>query len=139
MKNLLTLAENESKKMKINNRDQLKKVFDTLVTLSSNAVALRGHENESLDAVFNDMCNQQNHGNYMQVIGLVARHDPKFKKWLEDHKHYGSMTCPEVQNEMLETVDSTFFLQILKEIKKAGFFSLSLDGSTEPTSMIQCV
>ena len=58
MKKLLTLAENESKKTKINNRNQLKKVFDTLITLSANAMPLRGHEKESLDDVFDDMVNK---------------------------------------------------------------------------------
>ena len=58
MKKLLTLAENESTKTKIKNRDQLKKVFDTLITLSANAMPLRGHEKESLDDVFDDMVNK---------------------------------------------------------------------------------
>ena len=109
LKNILTLAEEESQKTKINNRDQLRKVLDTLVTLSSNAVPLRGHERESIDALFQDMVNRYNHGNFLQVLGLVARNDPSLKKWLTDNHCYGTMTSPLVQNEMLTVMNSTMF------------------------------
>ena len=55
---MLNLAEKESEKTMLNNRDQLRKVLDTLVTLSANAVPLRGHEKESIDELFEDMVNR---------------------------------------------------------------------------------
>ncbi|XP_033213675.1 uncharacterized protein LOC117170751 [Belonocnema kinseyi] len=102
-------------------RTILEILFDTVKTLSGLGIAFRGHRENLQD---------ENHGIYLSVIKLTSRHNPILRMHLEslDRIKYLSKT---IKNELLSTLSDQTRNSIVDAVKRAKFFTLIADSTTD--------
>ena len=60
----------------------LERVFDIIILLAQQNIALRGHRNENLDALCNNSIISTNHGYFFALFGLLSEYDTCLKTHL---------------------------------------------------------
>ncbi|KAL4122799.1 hypothetical protein QTP88_015074 [Uroleucon formosanum] len=74
----------------------LQRLFDIIITLATNSLALKGH--------WEDLSLEGYHGNFLSVVQLVSRYDQVLNQVLEMPKGSTRYLSPTVQNEMIECI-----------------------------------
>ena len=97
-----------------------------------NRVALRGHDESSASL---------NKGNYRELLELIAKFDPQFEGRLHGRlegsqrgaEGVGAFTgvSSDIQNYIIECVDSVIQDDIDKEIAECNFFSIQVDEKAD--------
>ena len=94
-------------------RDNLLILFSSLKYLLRQGLAVKGHE--------------EMNGNLMQLLLLRAKSNCALQSFISD-KHYLSNN---IINEMIKLMSRTVLQQLLVQIRKAGWFSLIADETTD--------
>ena len=104
------------------NRHYVKSVAEILLLCSRQEIALRGHR-ESIES--------QNRGNFLELLTLVAKHDPVVQERISQGPRNATYTSPGIQNDMLRTMVGMVQDEICAAVNKAGFFSILADESKD--------
>ena len=99
------------------NRIYIDKLFTMLIYLTTQGLALRGHDESKKSS---------NKGNFLELCHMFAKFDQTFS---EKFDSTFSLTSHQLQNEMLETISIVFQKHILMEIQKSGFYCLLADDA----------
>ncbi|ODM87435.1 Zinc finger MYM-type protein 1, partial [Orchesella cincta] len=83
---------------------------------------LRGHTEKTGDP---------NPGNFLREVKLLAEFDPVLKDLIYDKRQKVKYLGHEIQNEIIQTVSTAVKLEICEEIRKARYFSIVLDSTTD--------
>lgn len=107
-------------------RQVLRRVVNVIVHLGSRSLAFRGSD---------EILGSSNNGNFLGLIELLARYDEFLKKYLDNYGNCGSgrvnYLSSTVYEELIEIIGLRVFNIIIDRIKKAKFFSISLDGTSD--------
>ena len=107
-----------------NNRHYLKTLIQVLLLCAQQEIALRGHR-EGSSAV--------NKGNFLEIVHLLASHDPIVQQRLTEGPRNAVYTSPEIQNTLLHIMGEMVARKICAEVLDAGVFSV-LAGETKDSS-----
>ena len=118
------------------NRETLKTISEAVLFLSKQELAFRGHD-ESNDGL--------NKGNYWELLECFAKFDSVFERRLhreltEDERVHSGVftgTSSEVQNDLIECIDSVIQDQIDKEIENCRFLNIQVDETTDVSTKEQ--
>ena len=78
-------------------------------------MSFRGHR---------ECVNSVNRGNFLEILGLVAKHDPVVQHMLTDGPRNASYTSADIQNQLLSTMVSMVRESICNKICKSGVYSV---------------
>ncbi len=98
-------------------KEYISTLFDFILYFARQGTSLRGHR-ESKEK------KSENRGNFLELCDLYARRNETFKEFYEKYRNY---TSHDIQKEMISTLSDEVRSKIVKEVKKAGMFSLMLD------------
>ena len=84
----------------------------------------RGHSFESHEDL---MTTFGNSGNYLELLKLVASHDPVMAFHLASTKSRSKYTSPQIQNEIIDSIARVIREKIISEILVAKYFCVILD------------
>ena len=104
------------------NRHYIKTVAEVLLLCSRQEIAIRGHR-ESSDSM--------NRGNFLEILHLIAEHDPIIKHRIEHGPRNATYTSPEIQNILLNIMANLVKDQICNAVKQAGVYSILADESKD--------
>ena len=114
------------------NRVTLKILSEAVLYLGKQELSFRGHDESSASV---------NKGNYRELLGLIAKFDPQFERRLhgrlEDSQRGaeggGAFTgvSSDIQNDIIECVDSVTQDEIDKEIAECNFLSIQVDKTAD--------
>jgi len=104
------------------NRHYLRSVAEVLLLCSRQEIALRGHR-ESVES--------QNRGNFLELLALVAKHDPIVQERISQGPRNATYTSPAIQNDILRTMAGMVQAEICAAVNKAGVFSILADESKD--------
>lgn len=97
------------------NRDYFIKLIDLILYLVRQGLPLRGHREDS-DAV--------NRGNFLEICGVFSKYDSNFSSHFNKNISYCS---PKIQNEIINIIAKLTLEEIIREVRKCGFFSIMVD------------
>ena len=95
-------------------RKCLDAIFSSAQFLARQGISFRGHANDA--------------GNFKQLLSLRSKDIPELKMWLRNRVDFTSGTR---QNEILEMFSHAIVNKICGEIRKAGMFSIIVDGTQD--------
>ena len=104
------------------NRHYIATIAKVLLLCSCQEIALRGHRESETS---------MNRGNFIEILALVAEHDPVVHHRLSDGPKNASYTSPEIQNTLLNVMASAVQKEICSEIQHAGVFSVLADETKD--------
>ncbi|XP_025197552.1 zinc finger MYM-type protein 1-like [Melanaphis sacchari] len=99
------------------------RLFDIIITLATNSLALRGHRE--------DLSLEGYHGNFLSIVQLVSRYDQVLNQVLEMPKGSTRYLSPTVQNEMIECIGKTLEGHLLENIRASPFFAIIMDTTQD--------
>jgi hypothetical protein len=113
-------------------REVLKRVVSTVMFLSQRGLAFRGD-----DECFGSPTN----GNFLGILELLAEYDPFLAQHIEKHgnqnsghvNYLSSTTC----EELIEIMADEVLQIIIKRVKEAKYFSVSVDSSPDEAHIDQ--
>ena len=111
------------------NREAIKTLLDVTRTLARQGISFRGSFSE-----------KDGNGNFRQVVGLVARHSPSLKRWLDDapkRPHRVDYLSSRSQNEFLELLAKDVSSRVIADISQAGMFSVIADTTPDVSHVDQ--
>lgn len=111
-----------------NNRHYLKAVIEVLLLCAHQEITLRGHR-ESSDA--------PNRGNFIEILNLVAAHDPIVHQRLQEGPRNAVYTSGDIQNTLLHVMGEMVREKICAEVKDAGVYSILADESKDSSKTEQ--
>ena len=111
------------------NRETLKTIFEAILFLSKQELAFRCHDESN---------NSLTKGNYRELLECFAKFDSIFERRLHreltegERVHSGVFTdlYSEIQNDLIECIDSFIQDQIGKEIENCRFLSIQVNETT---------
>ena len=115
---MVVLMEAENRKKIIDNQKYIKTIGEILCLTATQNIAQRGHR-ESSDS--------ENRGNFLEILGLVSKHDQLVRKRLEDQAKTAKYTSCLIQNEMISILAGMVRDEIIKEVKESEQFSIIVD------------
>lgn len=95
-------------------RSALQIIFTSVQYLARQGLAFRGHTVDE--------------GNFMQILKLRTRDNPKFHRWVDRKVDY---TTPQAQNEILLQFSHAVVRQIAQDVKANRIFSVIVDGTQD--------
>ena len=118
------------------NREMLNTLSEAVLFLAKQEVAFRGHDESS---------SSLNKGNYRELLALIGKFDSVFERRLHgrleafERGHVGSFTgvSADIQNDLIECIDSVIQDQIDTEIQNCTFLSIQLDETTDVSTKEQ--
>ena len=72
-----------------------------------------------------------NRGNFLEILNVVANHDPIVKRKLTQGPRNATYTSGDIQNDMLDTMADAVRNKITANIKKAGIYSILADETRD--------
>ena len=105
----------------VENKEVIKVLLDIAKTLARQDIAFRGDKGEE-------------HGNFRQLVALVARHCPLLERWISSRRsrpHHVTYMAPESQNDMIQLLAEDVRRRIIEEIKEASMFGVSADTTPD--------
>ncbi|GBL78283.1 hypothetical protein AVEN_42827-1 [Araneus ventricosus] len=112
------------------NRAILASIIKTVMFCAWQKIALPGHWESGL--LKED--SNENEGNFRAALRIRIGDGDEIKKnqkHLKDHPGNASYISPETQNFIIEEIGELLQEQIVKEVAKAEFFGILLDGTTD--------
>jgi len=99
-----------------------------LLLCSKQEIALCGHRegSESL-----------NRGNFLEILHLVAQHDPLVQRRLNHGPMNATSTSPDIQNEVLGVMAGLIHDKICDGVRKAGYYSILADETKDCSKVEQ--
>uniref|UniRef100_H2XRJ7 Zinc finger MYM-type protein 1-like n=1 Tax=Ciona intestinalis TaxID=7719 RepID=H2XRJ7_CIOIN len=97
------------------NRKALDAIFSTMLLLARQGLAVRGHTDER--------------SNLHAVMGLLAKYNLDISRWLNQSSF--TWLSHGTTNEILDTLGSSVLNEIVNPIKKAKYFSIIADETTD--------
>ena len=104
------------------NRHYIRTISEVLLLCSQQEISFRGHD-ESEGSL--------NKGNFLQILGLVAKHDPIVGERLFHGSRNAKYTSHMIQNNILAVMASLVRKQICHSVQKACFYSLMVDETKD--------
>lgn len=104
------------------NRHYIKTVAEILLLCSKQDIALRGHR-ESVESA--------NRGNFLEILQLLARHDPIVRRRISNGPKNATYTSPDIQNALLNVMGNLVRKRICAEVQKAGMYSILADETKD--------
>ena len=118
-RNVMSLINQQQKKIVDENRQYLKNIVETLVFLGRQGISLRGHrENEE----------SSNRGNFLELLMFQAKNNPSITRLFANKEKGATYTSPGIQNELLNVIGENIRDGTIKE---ARMFALILDESLD--------
>jgi Domain of unknown function (DUF4371) len=121
-------------------RNVLERVVAVICTLAERGLAFRG-ENETFES--------PNNGNYLGLLDLIAKFDPFLSNHIKQYGNRGSGSpsylSKTVCDEFIQFMANRVRNSILDDLRKAGYFSLSVDSTpdlsrvNQPTVIVRYV
>ena len=111
-----------------NNRHYLKTIIEVILMCAKQEIGFRGHR-ESTDA--------PNRGNFLEILTLVAAHDPVVKRKLTDGPRNAVYTSAEIQNVLLHIMGEMVREKICTEVREAGVYSILVDETKDISKIEQ--
>ena len=112
----------------LNNRHYLKNIIEVILVCAKQEIGLRGHR-ESEDDL--------NRGNFLEILSLVAAHDPVVQRKLTDGPQNAVYTSPEIQNSLLHIMGELVREKICAEVREAGVYSILVDETKDVSQVEQ--
>ena len=81
-------------------------------------LALRGHREGP---------NSDNRGNVLEILNVVAKHDPIVQRKLTQGPRNATYTLGDIQNDILDTIAEIVENKITTSVKNAGIYSIMAD------------
>ena len=106
----------------------LDRIFSVTLFLALQGISFRGHRFESYE---NLMTTFGNSGNYLELLKLIARHDPVMASHLASKKSRSKYTSPQIQNEIIDSIARVIREKIISEILVAKYFCVILDTTPD--------
>ena len=113
--------DNVRRELVMKNRYYLKTIIEVLLFCASQEIALRGHRE----------VNAKNRGNFLELLELVAKHDPAVSAHLKDGPRNAVYTSHNIQNELLHILANRVRKIICQGVMDAGFFSILCDETRD--------
>ena len=119
------------------NREMLKNIGEAVLYLAKQELAFRGHDESSKSL---------NQGNYRELLKCFGKLDSVFDRRLHgrlevserpDHGGVFTGVSPDVQNDLIECIDSVVQDQIDSDIRECQFFCLQVDETTDVSAKAQ--
>ena len=118
------------------NREMLKTLSEAVLFLAKQELPFRGHDESSLSL---------NKGNYRELLALIGKFDSVFECRLRgrlaafETGNAGVFTgvSADIQNDLIECIDSVIQDQIDKEIEDCTFLSIQIDETTDVSTKEQ--
>ena len=116
------LSEKTIKKMK-ENRIALRSIFESLLFLGRQGLAIRGHTDER--------------SNFCGLLELLGKHNSIVRAWLNpDHAGY-SWISHNIGNKMVKLMANNVLQSQVEKIKRAKYFSVIADETTDISTVEQ--
>ena len=118
------------------NREMLKTLSEAVLFLAKQELPFRGHDESILSL---------NKGNYRDLLALIGKFDSVFEQRLRgrlaafETGNAGVVTgvSADIQNDLIECIDSVVQDQIDKEIEDCTFLSIQIDETTDVSTKEQ--
>ena len=108
------------------NRYYLKMIAEILLLCSHQEITLHGHRETQTSL---------NRGNFLEILDLVANHDPIVHCRLTDGPRNATYTSADIQNELLNVMGSIVQKHICTDVQKAGLYSILVDDYSKREQM----
>lgn len=105
-------------------KEVLLMILDTLVTMASCTIPIRGHRENVHDVDIHS-------GNFLNIIELLSRYNPVMKNHIQNPDRKIKHLSPDIQNELLELSAGEVLEVLTKEIRESSFLSLILDTTQD--------
>ncbi|CAF4909838.1 unnamed protein product, partial [Rotaria sp. Silwood1] len=76
----------------------------------------------------------QEHGNFIQLINLLCRHNPLLNSWFNDNKfksHHVTYRSARSQDEFIEQIGTYLIRLIVQQVQNAPFYSVMIDSTPD--------
>ena len=124
------LIEKETKKW----REILARLLDIVRFLAKQNLALRGHR-EDIHDDDDDERGQENRGNFLELVHLLAKYDPVLREHLVKvklgKKIATSYLSPEIQNEFVSILAEQVRKKIINQVKESKYFCIIFDSTPD--------
>ena len=79
------------------------------------------------------MIGQQNSGNYLALVALVARYDPVLEELIKKPDRTCKYPSPSIQNELISEARTAVKNKLSHDIRSAPFYTVIADGTQDIT------
>ena len=117
-----SLLDTLREKRKQENRQYLRTIIELLLFCCLQEIAVRGHRESD---------ESQRRGNFLELLSLIAQHDPVIKARIEDLPNNAKYTSPDIQNSLINIMASGVQEIICNNIRTAGVYSLLADETKD--------
>ncbi|CAL1672073.1 unnamed protein product [Lasius platythorax] len=104
------------------NRKYIMKIADILRLITTQGIALRGHDESALS---------DNRGNFIQILHHIAKNVPSLKRRIEEGPKNAKYTHHTIQNSILHIFADLTLAAISNKVKEAKYFALIADESKD--------
>ena len=104
------------------NRHYIKSIAEILLLCSKQEISFRGHDERE---------SSLNKGNFLEILDLVAKHDPIVKERLSHGPRNAKYTSHMIQNNIIAVMATLLRKRICSSVQKAEFFSLMVDETKD--------
>ena len=109
------------------NRHYIKSIAEILLLCSKQEISFRGHDESE---------NSLNKGNFLEILGLLAKHDPIVDDRLLHGPKNAKYTSHMIQNNIIAVMASLVRKQICSSVQKTQFYSLMVDETKDQMSIV---
>jgi len=103
-------------------RQVIKRIINVTLTLGIQNLSFRGH---------NEKINNENRGNFLAIIDLLAKYDPVLSELLQRGPKKISYLSPTIQNEIIDMLSECVKKSIISDVQKVPFFSYITDTTQD--------
>ena len=104
------------------NRHYLKTIAEVVLLCAKQDLVLRGHREGPIS---------NNKGNFLEILYVVAKHDPIVQKKLTKGPRNATYTSGDIQNDMLDIMAEAIRNKITANVTKAGSYSIMADETRD--------
>ena len=104
------------------NRHYIKSIAEILLLCSKQEISFRGHDERE---------SSLNKGNFLEILDLVAKHDPIVKERLSHGPRNAKYTSHMIQNNIIAVMATLLRKRICSSVQEAEFFSLMVDETKD--------
>ena len=110
------------------NKHYMLSVCDILRFCCTQEIALRGHDESSQSL---------KRGNFLELMNLMARHDPIVSDRLQNGPQNAKYTSPLIQNTIIGIMASKIRQKICSSVQNAGYYSIMVDETKDQSKQEQ--
>ena len=112
------------------------KVVESLLKIAllcgKQGLAFRGHRDDKNLSVWSDIGDEHpNEGNFVELVWFRAETDPILAQHLVNSPQNARYTSKTIQNELVGVIGNSIRNDIVKEVKRAKFYSVIADEVTD--------